>query len=114
MNKTEAKKAANRLDDAFRALATPQSFGDDMYISREMAEDIVGVVDRLRAVELMLANRMKLDRAAEKAGKANSGLLTRTDEIVKSTPLDFNNPPQNIHAHFAGSTDCGPDCCEAR
>lgn len=116
MNRSQAKKAANRLDELFRSMATKQFTGDDMFIDIETPLDIIGVVDRLRTVELMLANRMKLDREAAKS--LNEGLIvpdytaTPTDTTPSNNQLSRLNDTER--AHFAGSTDCGPDCCEAR
>lgn len=34
-------------------------------------------------------------------------------QVINSTAFE-NVRPKSKYAHFAGSTNCGPDCCEAR
>jgi hypothetical protein len=96
MNKRAAKQACKELKEAFQGLNSA-SGGDDMFITPEMAKMICDVADRVMFLQGIIDNHNKRQSAPT---RKPSLLARRTEDIVR--------------AHFPGTANCGPDCCEAR
>lgn len=103
MNKRQAAEAMRRVTRMWGpvATATPRDPQGDVSVIK-YAQDIMGIVERCKFLEQIIDNHQRRDQQMAKSIQAEMVVPTLTATATDTTP-----------AHFAGSTSCGPDCCEA-